>query len=224
MQRPASYKEICAIASAATSVFESFGLTCCVTGDTACALYGTTRRPSELDIMVLTGIFRREKLEGLLVAADSDFYLWSPKDGQTKHSALCYKLPRQPGEHKRGCKVNILVPQVLNIPQIPSDLIQRVDDLPVMPLLMLLFLKLQNWTDRRDTLHWYMRSQQHDEDVKDIGDLVVIARSRDESISRDSLQQLPLTYVDAAVGRITEFVERYPSTLTNWMAIGYVQR
>lgn len=225
MQRPASYKEILDVATKAVSIFAASKVSCCVTGDTACALYGTPRRPAhELDLLVLTNRYPREKLEKHLVSADPDFYLWSPRDAPAQHRVLCYKLSGAPGEPKRGCKVNVVLPDNIGMPVILPSKVQRIDDLPVMPLLLLLFLKLQCWTDRRVTLRWYMRSKQHDEDVRDIRDLLVLVRSRGECIDRDRLQWLPTPTVEAAIVRITEFVEAFPDTTTNWRVVGYAPR
>jgi len=222
MQRPASFEELCGVAKKAISVFESSKISCCLAGDTACTLYGISRHPVELDIVVLTDAYPRENLERILTEADTDFYLVSPKDPRITYKLLCCKLSRRPGEHKRGCKVNIVIPRTLNIPNIPPDSIEHIKGLPVMPLRLLLFLKLQSWADRRDTLHHvYISSKQHNDDVKDISDLLVMVRSRGESVSREGLQWLPLTTVDAAMGRITEYVQKFPNSETNWRAVGY---
>ncbi|KZT08226.1 uncharacterized protein LAESUDRAFT_749072 [Laetiporus sulphureus 93-53] len=221
MQRPASVKELAEVSSKAVSVFKSSHLSSCVVGDLACALYGTSRRPVDVDLMVMTRAYEPEKLKQLLTKADTTFYLASAKDTHSSHKFLCSKLYYRPNERKRGCIFHILVPGTLHLPHIPQDKINSINGIPVMPVILLVFMKLQIWSDRRGSYTAYMKSKQHDEDVRDIAELLAIARSRGESISKDSLAWLPMATVDSAMPRVKEYVAAFPNTLTNWRAIGY---
>ncbi|KZT63379.1 hypothetical protein DAEQUDRAFT_733893 [Daedalea quercina L-15889] len=157
----------------------------------------------------------------MVTESDSDFYLITSKDVHAKHKALCYKLPHQSGERKRGCEVHVLLPDVLNIPEVPKDHIETLRKLPVMPLPVLMFLKLQTWSDRRVCVQSYMKSKQHDDDVKDIRELLFTIRGRGGDLSTKALLEwLPLTAVYAALGRMTEFASAFPDTETNWRVVG----
>lgn len=164
---------------------------------------------------------KQDQLKEMITESDSEFYLIAPKDVRAKHKALCYKLPHRSGERKRGCEVHVLLPDVLNIPEVPKDRMETLRGLPVMPLPVLMFLKLQTWSDRRECVQSYMRSRQHDEDVRDIRELLAIIRGRGGDLSTKALLEwLPLTAVYAALGRMTEFANIFPDSETNWRVVG----
>ncbi|PCH35496.1 hypothetical protein WOLCODRAFT_166290 [Wolfiporia cocos MD-104 SS10] len=88
------------------------------------------------------------------------------KDPAATYKVLWYRLSYSLSRPRR-CKADILVPGVMDIPDAPRDLVRTISELPVMPLALLLFLKLQSWTDHRDSPRDWMRPKQND-DVLDI--------------------------------------------------------
>lgn len=172
-------------------------------------------------MVVSTEEYDQDQLKAMITASDGDFYLISPRDSRSKHKALCYKLPNRSSERKRGCEIHVLLPDVLNIPDVPKDRIETLRGLPVMPITVLMFLKLQTWSDRRESVASYMKSRQHDEDVKDIRELLAMIRGRGGDLSTKALLEwLPLTAVYAALGRMTEFANTFPDSATNWRVTG----
>lgn len=218
MQHPATTAEIYDISRRAVAIFARSGLTCCLTGGTACALYGTTRRPNDVDLIVLTHQHQQERLKQLLVCADSDFYTVAAKDPLATYRVLWCRLPGS-SVHWRRCKVDILVPGVMNIPDIPRADALTISGLPVMPLVLLLCLKLQSWADHRAAVRYYLVQKQHD-DVRDIGELLVIMESRGTRFNGAALRRLPPTLADATIQRLREFVSMYPSSRAKWQAVG----
>ncbi|KAH9921825.1 uncharacterized protein B0H18DRAFT_1121281 [Fomitopsis serialis] len=185
--RPVSVDELCSLAKKVVDIFAQHDLACCLTGDLACALQSVPRRPYDLVVVVASEAHKQEQLKEMATETDPDFYLITPKDPRAKHKALCYKLPHQSGERKRGCEVHVLVPGMLNIPEVPKDRIETLRGLPVMPLPVLMFMKLQTWSDRRVSVQSYMKTKQHDEDVKDIRELLAVIRGRGGDLSTKAL-------------------------------------
>ncbi|KAH9835007.1 uncharacterized protein C8Q71DRAFT_797715 [Rhodofomes roseus] len=175
----------------------------------------------DLVVVVASEEHKQEQLKEIVTESDPEFYLIARKDPRAGHKALCYKLPHRSGERKRGCEIHVLATGMLNIPEVPKDRVETLRGMPVMPLPILMFMKLQTWSDRRVSVQSYMKSRQHDEDVKDIRELLAIIRGRGGDLStKGLLEWLPLTAVYAALGRMTEFAHNFPDTETNWRVVG----
>ncbi|KAF7797996.1 hypothetical protein EIP86_009205 [Pleurotus ostreatoroseus] len=149
MEYAPNSREIRDVARKAVKVFIDSGLECCLFGSAGCALYGNSRIPNDVDIVVITYQLSTEALKELLVKqASTSFYLRPAQTPGATYKVLFAKLaPR--GHRKRSCKVDVLVPGILNIPFVPTQHIVSLEDLPVMPLIALLLLKLQGWEDHR---------------------------------------------------------------------------
>ncbi|KZT08228.1 uncharacterized protein LAESUDRAFT_649487 [Laetiporus sulphureus 93-53] len=220
MQRGPTHEEIRDIARNAIVVFERHGLACCLTGGTASALYGTTRTPNDVDLVVLTAAYGQETLKRMLVMADPDFYTLAAKDLNAAYRVLWCKVPtRYTYGRERRCKVDVLIPGVMNIPDVPRDRISRISGLPVMPLDLLFFLKLQSWTDHRDSPQYWKVSKQYD-DSRDIEELLLILKKRGVSIRRSGVAWLSEAFVAAGRGRMAQYVRAYPSSRTKWEELG----
>ncbi|CCM06854.1 uncharacterized protein FIBRA_09159 [Fibroporia radiculosa] len=227
MQRSPTVEEICAVAKRAISTFKSKNLVSCITGNAACLLYGTSRQSHiflELDIIVLSEDHPPRKLEEMLTAEDKDFYLIQPKGSPDAPKVLCSKLPSKSDERKRGCKVNVLVPSMLDLPVVQRDRLEKIGDVLVLHPVLLLFTKLRTWSDRRISSRSYMQSTQHNDDVRYISELLSIVRGRGENVSRGGAQWIPMTTMDAAWCRLAEYAEEYPTSKTNLRVIGFIQR
>ncbi|KZT63378.1 hypothetical protein DAEQUDRAFT_770676 [Daedalea quercina L-15889] len=197
----ATTSELHDIAKKAARIFARYGLGCCLTGGVACALYGTTRSPNGVDLVVLTSEHEQEELKRMLVAADAQFYLVPSKDPFATY------------------KVDLLAPGIMHIPDVPARRVETIRGLPAMPLMLLLLMKLQAWTDHRDSPKHYMRPKQWD-DVHDIAQLLDVAAARGETLGAQT-RWLPADFVDAGMRRIREHVASFPETKAKWKAVGY---
>ncbi|KAH9919568.1 uncharacterized protein B0H18DRAFT_879944 [Fomitopsis serialis] len=222
MAPPPTYEEICDIASKAVTIFKDQGYECCLFGSTACALFGTTRCPNDVDLVVLAPDENTEYLKQLLVDNDDDgrFFLVPSRNRRANYEVLWYQLPSTRRGAERQCKVDILIPGDLNIPDIPKGQVKRKNYLPVMPLLPLLLLKLQGWTDHRDSNRRDFREKQH-VDVEDIDELLSIACGTHTHVSSNSLSWLPADFVQDAQGRIYEYVDEFPHSALEWQTLGF---
>ncbi|KAH9835006.1 uncharacterized protein C8Q71DRAFT_710657 [Rhodofomes roseus] len=221
MRSPPTYGEICDIANRAVTIFTECGYQCCLFGSTACALYGVTRCPNDVDLVVLaTPNTSTEYLKQLLVNEPNDFYLVPSKKRDANYKVLWYRLPPGARGKKRKCKVDVLVPGMLNIPAVPSAQVAYARHLPVMPLLPLLLLKLQGWTDHRDSDRRDFRRKQH-VDVEDVKELLSFACDLRVRIGSRELGWLPADFVEAAQNRIHEFVGEFPESVLRWRSLGF---
>lgn len=180
----------------------------------------------DVDLVVLTNNYDQEELKQLLVDGDGDFYLVPSQNPSATYSILWCRLPsytsgrRGRGRAQRGCKVDILVPGVLNIPNVPRRRIKMISGLPVMPLIPLLLLKLQGWSDHRDSRRADMQEKQY-VDAEDIQELLEIAVERGQQVWQDNLSWMPRSLVWDSEVRVEEFREEYPESMMDWEAIGF---
>ncbi|KAH9919564.1 uncharacterized protein B0H18DRAFT_879935 [Fomitopsis serialis] len=207
------------IAKKAERIFARYGVACCLTGGVACGLYGTTRPANDVDLVVLTTAHQQEELKRILVAADPQFYLVASKDPYATYRVLWYRLGSAYSRYAARCKVDLLVPGIMNIPDVPKKYIETLGGLPAMPFMLLLWMKLQARTDHRGSPKPYMRPKQWD-DVRDIDQLLDIARRRGEMI-RAKTAWMPASFVDAALARIREYIADFPASKAKWEGIGY---
>ena len=226
------------IAKEAVRIFARYGLACCLTGGVACELYGVSRDShvccngfqlavhrvdhrllsQDVDLVVLTTKYSQEQLKDILITADSSFYLVPPKDPSATYKVLWYSIGPFYSRYASRCKVDILQPGIMNIPDLPVRYIETIRNLPVMPLTLLLFMKLQAWTDHRDSPKDYMRSKQYN-DLSDISQLLDVALKRGERMSNGA-KWMPEEFVRAALSRIEEHKAHLPSAAARWKAVG----
>lgn len=93
----ASYDELRDVAAKAVSIFASANLSCCLMGSLACKLYGTTRAPNDVDLIVLTSAHAQEPLKRMLAAADRNFTLVASKARFATYKVVWYRLPPRAG-------------------------------------------------------------------------------------------------------------------------------
>ncbi|KAI0703897.1 hypothetical protein C8T65DRAFT_654564 [Cerioporus squamosus] len=230
MPAPATLDEIYDVVGKAVDIFEGYGLKSCLFGSAACSLYGVDRTPNDVDLVVLTRNHDQEELKQLLVDSDSDFYLVPSRNPSAAYSVLWCRLPshtsrrggrgRGRGRAQRRCKVDILVPGVLNIPDVPRRRVRMISGLPAMPLIPLLLLKLQGWSDHRDSPRADMQEKQY-VDAEDIMELLEIAVERNQEVWQGNLSWMPRRLVRDSEVRVGEFVDEYPGSAMDWEAIGF---
>lgn len=107
----------------------------------------------------------------------------------------------------------------MNIPDIPPQQIKRKLGLPVMPLLPLLVMKLQGWTDHRASPRTDFQAKQH-VDVDDNKELLDIPCRTGTRIGSKSLYWLPSDSIQAARVRVYKFILEFPYTEDQWDFLG----
>lgn len=158
-----------------------------------------------------------EDIKDIIESYDNNFYLVPSANPANTYRILWYALPRE-----RTCKVDILVPGLLSIPRIPVRRIVYQDpfpDIPVMPFLALLLLKLRGWTDHRADSRQYMLDKVP-VDEEDIEELLSLAVEEYEVHLR-SEKWLPAWFVQEARERVEEYIEESPDSREFWSEIGF---
>ena len=169
--------------------------------------------------LIIFGGEDTEHFKQLLAASDDPFFLAPSRRRNAGYKVLWYRLPSPPGAPRRRCKVDILVPGIMNIPDIPPQQIKRKLGLPVMPLLPLLMMKLQGWTDHRASPRADFQAKQH-VDVDDIKELLGITCRTGTRIGSNSLYWLPSGFIQAARIRVYKFTLEFPYTEDQWDFLG----
>ena len=165
--------------------------------------------------MVMTSTYGQETLKNFLTQKDSAFYTRPAKSPGATYRVLFYKLL---GYH-RFCKVDVLVPGTMDIPLIASHRILRINDIPVMPIIALLLLKLQGWSDHRASTRLDMQEKQY-VDIRDINQLLQFAVDRGESVQQATW--LPESFVEAGQERLNKYLTTTrPVSASSWSDIGF---
>jgi hypothetical protein len=164
-----------------------------------------------VDVVVLTQD-DKEEIKRKISAADNKFYLLRPKNRSDTFRVLWYRI--RPGV---SCKVDILLPGLMNIPPIPTHLVEIQDDLPVMPFLPLLLLKVQGWFEHEKDERWHVKSKIPD-DYRDIDELCGMINV---SHRLDANEWLPAAFVDLSREHVKAFVAQREYTREMWNAIGF---
>ncbi|KAI5118646.1 hypothetical protein M0805_002566 [Coniferiporia weirii] len=202
-------------ASATVLALRTMGYHSCLVGGVACRLFGNSRTPEDVDIVVLDETRSQEQLKQGLVSQDSRFYLVDAKSPRAHYKVLWYHLSMH---LNRSCKIDLLQPGIMSIPSIDPARIVHIDGMPVMPFSIVLLLKLQAWEDHKVALRNYLYMKQYT-DVEDIDRLLPLAcsqnlRPRDESY-------IPNTFISAAENRVRNYAERFPSSAIHWRTLGF---
>ncbi|KAJ7598372.1 hypothetical protein C8J56DRAFT_913866 [Mycena floridula] len=216
---PPSSTDILLVAHAAVLALKREGFECCFVGSAACSAYGMTRTPNDIDIVVLTSIWTSEELKRRVIRQDPKFYTVASKNSMATYRVLWYRL-----DFRKSCKVDLLVPGTMNIPTVPINrIVYRSDpNLPLMPFLPLLLLKLQAWEDHGLSERMYMRDKQP-MDVRDINELLNLCVTRYHHEARLSKGErwLPESFINEAKRRVREYKRRYPASRSQWELIGF---
>lgn len=225
------------MATKAVAIYESLGFSCCLFGSAGCALYGTSRTPNvrgpsvvlvrrahamvlpqDVDIVVMTSEYDTEYLKRLLTThASTTFYLRPSKAPGATYKVLFARLGTK--YSRRSCKVDILIPGILDIPHVDRHRIVRVNDLPVIPLIVLLLLKLKGWSDHRASSRSDFQQKQY-VDVRDINQLLMIVADKGEDVR--TATWLPQAFVDAGQERLNRYITALrPLSAYLWGDIGF---
>lgn len=162
-----------------------------------------------------------EEIKQYLVTSNDKFFMVPSRNPRNNYQVLWYSLPA-PRSSERSCKVDILTPGILNIPSIPRrqiNYMEQFPDLPLMPFLALLLLKLQGWSDHRDSPRLDMNEKQPI-DEEDIDELLTLAVD-DFGVELRGEKWIPKWFVRAARQRVGEFVDEFPESADSWYKIGF---
>ncbi|KAI0266551.1 hypothetical protein BC834DRAFT_133836 [Gloeopeniophorella convolvens] len=212
---PPTLEEVLAVAKRAGDIFRNNGLSYCLTGGTACRVWGTTRTPNDVDVVVMT-TRAQEDMKRLLCDADSSFFRVPSTNPRNTYTVLwCHT-----SERRTRCKVDILIPPTLNIPSIPADKIVKTREsrIKVMPWSPLLLLKLQSWDDHRSSRYLDKRMKQHT-DANDIRELLGIVLRK--GMKWQSEAWLPSHFRSSGERRVGSFILSFPDTKQSWRELGF---
>ncbi|KAI0046258.1 hypothetical protein FA95DRAFT_1494284 [Auriscalpium vulgare] len=214
MSSPTS-SDIQALAKSTVAILKRHGLSSCLTGGAACALWGVARTPNDLDMVVMTSSYTQEEVKRLVAAADTSYYLVPSTNPRNTYKVLWHRAA-----NGVCCKVDLLLPPTLNIPDITPEHVVLRQGTPVMPLLLLLLMKLQAWSDHGSS-RWSNVRAKAATDRLDIEVLLGVAVRNGVSLQRESW--LKETMLMAwSWNRVTSYVAAYPSSRGNWRSIGIV--
>lgn len=177
----------------------------------------------DVDLVILDNKAQNtEALKEILRSDDSNFYFVAARDPNATYRVLWYKLASG-----RRCKVDILTTGAstsLNIPRVPDVHVQFRsgivgNDLPVMPLLALVLLKLQGWSDHRHSTKGF-EQQKVRADRVDIEEMLKIARNADVKVGDPESEWMAMWFGTQMKKRVDEYVKKFPESFAQWVALG----
>jgi len=184
-------------------------------------MYGVERVPNDVDIIAFTNNLDAEEIKDHLVSINPKFFLVASRNRINIYQVLHYRLysPRYSGE--RSCKVDILIPGILDIPWVPQWRITytHIPGVPVMPMLALLLLKLQGWDDHRNSTRRDFQQKQY-VDAEDIIELLQIVLE-EEDVHLTTERWMPAAFVRAGRARVNQFMTEFPDTGDHWSELGF---
>ncbi|KAJ8698890.1 hypothetical protein PTI98_005551 [Pleurotus ostreatus] len=198
--------EITHVATLAVNALRGLDIRCILVGGAACSAFGSSRVARNVDIVVLSTDVGREEIKQRMAARDSSFFLASPENPHAAYKVLW---------------VNILAPGVMNIPDVPQGCAAEIRGLPLMPLIPLLMLRLQDWTEHRKLGVGSRRSfQQGNDDFLTIGDLLDIGVRRGYTL--DACRAwLPVSLLETAEQQIPTYNNYHPMKAGHWQRLGF---
>ncbi|PFH48735.1 hypothetical protein AMATHDRAFT_149189 [Amanita thiersii Skay4041] len=218
MSLPAS--EIRRVSRRTVEALERLDYECCLFGSAACHLWGMAHRvPNDIDIVVLTDDDPEEIKAKLEELDDSRFRLIPAQDPRKHYKVLWYVTCWEP---RIECKVDIVTPNTrrLNIPDVPRDLIPWMSDIPVMPFLPLLLLKVLGWHGRHTSNKLHLQKK-IPRDEADIINLLDLLDAGDKLYNNRWLRTTKLRLMRSARVHIGSFAKKFPSTKRKWKYIGF---
>jgi len=220
-----TFGEIMHTARVTAAALGDYGLDCGLFGSAACSIWKMTHRsPNDVDMIVFTTELHAEHIKELIIAVDDRFYLVPAKDPKKSYRVLYYAL--KSGRH---CKVDILTPGILDIPDMPAHRIlflEAFPGIPVVPYVVLILLKLRGWTDDRDSSEARFRAKKSIDEA-DINELLSIMPGLSiyeegwDLLDVERSDWMPEWFQSNGEARIAEFVEVYPDTAWYWREMGF---
>ncbi|KAF8633079.1 hypothetical protein AX15_001527 [Amanita polypyramis BW_CC] len=218
-------REIRRVARRTIEKLEDGGFRCCVFGSLACSVWGMQDRvPADIDIVVFGQHNDPEQIKAYLASAsestgDNRFTLQDARDSND-YKVLYYNASYYP-RHKR-CKVDILVSgfkSPLGIPGIPKGRVARPNshEIPVVPFLVLIILKVQGWRDYRTHRKPWLRAKT----PQSIRDIMWLLNMLDNNDHLGYFHWLPRWFIKQAEELVKKFTDKYPDTTSSFRSIGF---
>jgi len=172
----------------------------------------------DLDILCLTPYpGGAEAIKQRLCEEDNRFYTVSARNPNDWWKVLYWRTGRnEPGFDR--FKIDILIPGVMDLPDVHPHYIINIDNFPCAPLALLLLHKLQGWDDRRGSYRSDFLAKLP-EDVRDIADLLRIANGLGLNITNPK-PYISHSFRDISYGRVREFSLEHPEYISLWMGLG----
>ena len=166
-------------------------------------------------------MYSQEDLKQMLVRLNKQFFLVRSRNPRATYRVLWSRIPGTP----KRCKVDILIPGVLNVPAVPYRYIvmkRRANrTLPVMPPVPQLLLKLQGWADHKASPRKDMREKCY-LDVHDIDGLLEKLQQMRISIDSEDVKWVPKSMFTAATETLKKYIiSASPATVYDWRALGF---
>ena len=156
-----------------------------------------------------------EELKRRVAAAHPSFYLISSRTPGATWKVLWYRA--NPG---RSCKVDLLLPGVMDIPSVPiGDIEYPEQGKPCAPFALVFLSKIHAWVQHRDAEEMRFRAKART-DARDLIKMLPIAITKGLSIQNKEAHLSPLLVASATSG-VPKFVEERPETLDGWRAFGF---
>ena len=170
-----------------------------------------------MDIVVF-GPHDAEEIKAYIVDHHHRFSLEDPLKPGATYKILVFNLHRG---FNWICKVDILVSGrhlPLHIPRIPRQHIKylgaHTSDIPVVPFLVLLILKVQGWRDNCRDRRW-------DKIPRDIEDVNTLLEMTDEIDHRYYYPWLPKWFFQDAQRLVIRYTNDYPETAYSFRELGF---
>nr|GAT55768.1 predicted protein [Mycena chlorophos] len=204
------------------------GFATAIFGGLASKLYGNSRCPKDVDIIVYPTRpeIDAEAVKRLIVATEHRyFYLKAARNPEATYKILWFRDPNG----RRESKVDILVPASatdMSLPHyIPPErvvFVQAFPRLPLAPFPFVLMHKLKGWADHRVAEETFKRVKQQT-DAADVRRLLETSHAR-------LLRTVPNWWLDpvlfdrtlreAAVQRVREYCKAFPHRTKDWTMLG----
>lgn len=171
----------------------------------------------DIDILCLTP-YRggAEAIKRRLCQENNNFYTVRAQNPNDHWNVLYWDTNSdEPGFER--FKIDILIPGVMDLPDVHPDYIINIEGFPCAPLHLLLLHKLQGWDDRR-------RSRRRDQlakvpaDARDVVDLLRVAYRRGLNITKLK-PYITDSFRTTSYRRVKEFSLRYPEHKWLWMSL-----
>jgi len=210
---------------------------CCFVGGMACQLYGNSRKPNDLDVFILSTSWSQEHLKRRVVALNPRFFLVDARNPMATYKVLWYRVSQGTTPSRLASsslfrthsswsdvqiKVDLLIPGTMDIPLFPASKITWNAGLPAAPLVLVLLLKLQAWSQHRASIESRFREKQY-MDHNDIKMLLSVAHSKGVRILPQATSEayLPQEFIVNSVARVAEHGRVYPGSKNDWARLGF---
>ncbi|KAF9523181.1 hypothetical protein CPB83DRAFT_863316 [Crepidotus variabilis] len=211
------------ISNDVVTILKGMHFHCAIFGSFACSLYGVPvlRQPNDIDILVLPPRpATTESLKRAIFDHDNERFGLEPSlNPDCQHKILYYRLKAKDGPHGffagNKCKIDIVVPGVMELPRINSSHIKWLHDLPVLPFSILVLQKLQGWDDHRQMLSNHKKYAKAATDARDVQHLLTLENQIKSSQSAQcwlGKEVLTKEFVESSERRVQLFCQSYPGT------------